>query len=225
MRRTRKEDSEQRKADFLTPEELSLLLQTCQEHAPASYPFVALLAKTGLRLGEACALQWGDLDFHGRFMAVQRNLVDGHLTTTKSGKSRRVDMSLHLAETLKTLHTERKKLTLRHGWRETPPWVFINAVGNPLDADNFRRRDWPKLLAKAGLRAIRIHDLRHTFASLLIQQGAPLVYVKEQIGHHSIRVTVDIYGHLVPGGNKAEVDKLDTFLSPQKGMDNEQAAV
>jgi hypothetical protein len=56
---------------------------------------------------------------------------------------------------------------------------------------------------------VRIHDLRHTYASLLIQQGESLVYIKEQLGHHSIQVTVDIYGHLVPGGNKAAVDRLD----------------
>ena len=54
-----------------------------------------------------------------------------------------------------------------------------------------------------------LKDLRHSFASLLIQQGESLAYVKEQMGHHSIQVTVDIYGHLVPGGNKAAVDRLD----------------
>ena len=64
-------------------------------------------------------------------------------------------------------------------------------------------------MAAAGLRYIRIHDLRHTFASLLIQNGESLAYVKEQLGHHSIRITVDTYGHLVPGGNKAAVDRLD----------------
>ena len=60
---------------------------------------------------------------------------------------------------------------------------------------------------------MRIHELRHTFASLLIQQGESLAYVKEQMGHHSIRVTVDVYGHLVPGGNKAAVDRLDDAVS------------
>ena len=87
--------------------------------------------------------------------------------------------------------------------------VFANEAGNPLDPDNFRSRVWPKLLAKAGLRKVRIHDLRHTYASLLIAQGESLAYVKDQMGHHSIRVTVDTYGHLVPGRNKAAVDRLD----------------
>ena len=78
-----------------------------------------------------------------------------------------------------------------------------------VDPDNFRSRDWPKLVAKSGMRQFQIHDLRHTYASLLIQQGESLAYVKEQLGHHSIRVTVDTYGYLVPGGNRAAADRLD----------------
>jgi len=66
-----------------------------------------------------------------------------------------------------------------------------------------------KALEKAGLRRIRIHDLRHTYASLLIQAGESLPYVRDQLGDHIISVTVDIYGHLAPQGNKEAVDKLD----------------
>jgi site-specific recombinase XerD len=61
----------------------------------------------------------------------------------------------------------------------------------------------------AGLRYVRIHDLRHSYASLLLQNGESLVYVKDQMGHHSIQVTVDTYGRLTPGGNKAAVGRLD----------------
>jgi integrase len=66
-----------------------------------------------------------------------------------------------------------------------------------------------RLLEKAGLRHVRIHDLRHTFASLLLQQGESIVYVKEQLGHASIQVTVDTYGHLIPGANRIAMDGLD----------------
>jgi integrase len=57
---------------------------------------------------------------------------------------------------------------------------------------------------------VNVHTLRHTFASLLLQSGAPIVYVKEQLDHSSIQITVDIYGHLVPGGNRDLVDRLDS---------------
>src|ERR1700733_79165 len=66
-----------------------------------------------------------------------------------------------------------------------------------------------------GIRKIRLHDLRHSFGSLLLQNGASIVYVKEQMGHSSIQVTVDVYGHLIPGANVCFVDRLDE-VSPQK---------
>lgn len=74
------------------------------------------------------------------------------------------------------------------------------------------------------MRRIRFHDLRHTFASLLLGNKESLDYVKEQMGHSSINVTVDIYGHLVPGGNRAAVDKLDEE-SPKDAEQGQEAAV
>jgi integrase len=95
------------------------------------------------------------------------------------------------------------------GKKELTPWVFPNREGDALDGDNLRRRVFQPALTKANLRHIRIHDLRHTFASLLIQHGESLAYVRDQLGHSSIQVTVDVYGHLVPGSNRAAVDRLD----------------
>ena len=71
------------------------------------------------------------------------------------------------------------------------------------------RKAFSRILSKAGLSHRGLHWLRHTFASLLLQQGESLVYVKEQMGHSSIQITVDTYGHLVPGGNRQAVDRLD----------------
>jgi len=66
------------------------------------------------------------------------------------------------------------------------------------------------------LRRFRFHDLRHSFGSFLIQDGASLAYVKEQMGHSSIQITVDIYGHLIPGANIAWVDRLDSETSQRQ---------
>jgi len=87
--------------------------------------------------------------------------------------------------------------------------VFCNRDGEPLDGDNLRKRVFYEIIEVAKVPDIRFHDLRHTYASHLIQQGESLAYVKEQLGHSSIQVTVDIYGHLIPGANRSAVDKLD----------------
>lgn len=199
-----------------TREELRLYLDTARQHFPREYPFLLTLARTGLRRGEALALQWDAIDWHGRFLEVRQTfcLASRRLQSPKNGKTRRVDMSQQLTETLKALLIERKREALRKGWGELPPWVFTSETGTMLDGDNFRHRVHCKVLQKAGLRYIRLHDLRHTFASLLIQQGESLAYVKEQLGHYSIQITVDTYGHLVPGGNRQAVDKLDDPQEP-----------
>lgn len=211
------EGKQQDRIQPFTREEVSLLLETCREHYPGHYALVLLLVRAGLRIGEALALQWGDIDFNGRFAEVRQTWSNGRLTITKGNRRRRVDLSLHLTETLKALLVERKKETLRKGWGEVPEWVFIGHRGTRLLRWNFYEWVWTKLLRKAGLRYIRVHDLRHSYASLLIQNGAPLAYVKEQLGHSSIQITVDTYGHLVPGGNRSEVDRLDEpLMSPRR---------
>ena len=89
--------------------------------------------------------------------------------------------------------------------------------------NNFTVRVFKPALAAAGLRAVRFHDLRHTFGSLLIQAGASLAYVRDQMGHSSIQVTVDIYGHLIPGANVAFVDRLDESSPRESAIQPQQS--
>ncbi len=98
---------------------------------------------------------------------------------------------------------------VKKGWGKVPEWIFLSQDGTPLDSRHWRSRVFNKALGKTGLRKIRIHDLRHSYASLLIQAGESLAYIRDQLGHHSIKVTVDVYGHLAPEGNKEAVDWLD----------------
>ena len=195
----------------LTLEEEQAFLEAVQTYAPQSFPFFFTLLRTGLRLGEAIALQPGDLDFRGRFIQIRRNWTRGRLTTPKSGKTRRVDMSLRLADVLKE-HLVNQELEAVATGKGKPQWVFTNEEFAMADPDNMRNRVFYKVLEKAGLRRIRIHDLRHTFATRLIGNGESLAYVREQMGHSSIQVTVDIYHHYVQGSNKQAVDRLDAVL-------------
>jgi len=196
------------KGDPLNREELAVLLEAFQQHYPKHYPMALTLARTGMRLGEALALQWGDIDLKGRFIYVQRGFSRGKIQTPKSGKPRPVDMSRQLADVLSELKEDRKVIAFEGNGQE---WVFADENGAPFYSMSFQRI-FKRALQKAGLRHVRVHDLRHTFASLLIQAGESLAYVKDQLGHHSIKVTVDIYGHLCPEGNKAAVDRLDDEL-------------
>jgi integrase len=125
-------------------------------------------------------------------------------------------MSRQLLETLKALRTHRKAQTLKNGWGRVPEWVFINTEGNPIDLNNWRSRLFWKALEKAELRRVRIHDLRHTYATLRIAKGDNIQGVSNQLGHHSVKLTLDVYSHWMPGKKKAEVDALDDdeFLHP-----------
>ncbi|UCH00099.1 MAG: site-specific integrase, partial [Deltaproteobacteria bacterium] len=195
--------------DPLTKDELKILFDTVQEHFIEHYPLFLLLARTGLRIGEALALQWGDIDFNGRFIHVQRGISRGKIEPPKNGKARKVDMSKQLAEALKIHQTESKKKGLALGLGDIPEYVFTNEVGNIIDKDNWRRRVFNKALAKARLRRIRIHDLRHTYATLRIAKGDNIQDVSKQLGHHSVKLTLDVYSHWLPGKKKDEVDALD----------------
>jgi integrase len=213
--------SKRRKIDPLTREEVVLLLETAKRKLPRYYPLFLCAARTGLRMGELLALQWQDVDWQGRFIEVRRNFTHWQLTTPKSGESRRVAMSRELAQTLKDVLLERQIDAGATG-TDIPLWIFPSETGGLLHPHNIRDRVLYGLLTKAKLRRVRFHDLRHTFASLLLQNGESPVYVKEQMGHSSIQVTVDCYGHLIPGGNKQAVDRLDTPIS-QSVLERESA--
>ena len=75
-----------------------------------------------------------------------------------------------------------------------------------------RRHVWYPLLGKRSYAISAIHDARHTFANLLLQRGEPVGYVKEQLGHSSIQITVDLYGHFIPGANRQTVDRLSKAI-------------
>lgn len=192
----------------LTRGEAHALVLKAEEVFPEYSAFFLCALRTGMRLGELLELHWADVDFTNRCIHVRRNRVSGKVTSTKNKHRRRLDMSLHLTKSLKSLRTRRQGAALRSA-KPVAPWVFVTPTGQPIDGDNLRTRVFYRLLEKAELRQIRFHDLRHTYASLLIQQGVSLAYVQEQLGHSSIKVTVDTYGHLIPGANRTAVDRLD----------------
>ncbi len=215
-----KTDKPKREASAMTREEAQQFLQAVLELSPAYYPLFLVSLRAGLRRGELIALRWGDIQFgadendSNRYLLVQRNYVHGQFTTPKSKKSRRVDLSKQLRQILLQIRDARLVDAYAVGKATiADDLVFPSRVGTVLDPDNLYHYHFLPALAKAGLRKFRLHDLRHTYGSLLIQSGASLAYVKEQMGHSSIQVTADVYGHLIPGANVSWVDGLDSELA------------
>jgi integrase len=193
----------------LTREQLTVFLRAAAEQFPRFAVLFLLMARTGLRIGEALALQWGDLNFQDREVRVVRGFSAGRLETPKSNHGRSVDLSQQVMRALLRLQLERKTQKVRRGWSDLPPWVFCAEAGTPLETTHVEK------VFKRILRAVGFplyfspHCLRHTFASLLLQQRESPAYVQRQLGHASIQLTVDTYGKWLPMGNKAAVDRLD----------------
>jgi len=215
----------------LTAKEVEQFLNAALEICPEYHPLFLTAVRAGLRRGELVALQWGDIQFGqdeadtNRFMVVQHNYVRREHTTTKSKKARRVDLSRELRRLLIEARDRRLLEAFLEGRNDiSGDLVFRSSEGTILDPDNLYHRLFLPVLAKAGIRRVRLHDLRHTFGSLLIQNGASIVYVKEQMGHSSIQVTVDTYGHLIPGANVAFVDRLDAAVPHEATTSPQQSA-
>jgi integrase len=196
-----------------TASEVQALLSAAQSKSAQLYAFLLTAILTGMRLGELLGLQWGELDLHNKCIHVKRAVSRRRIETPKNHLQRRIDLADELARVLEELHKGRKEEWFAKG-KSVPEWVFCNEEGTFVNEFNLRTRKFYPLLKKAGLRKVRIHDLRHSYASLMLEQGESLAYIRDQMGHHSIQVTVDLYGHLVPGGNRAAVDRLGAHILP-----------
>jgi integrase len=191
-----------REMDFLTPDEVRVLLDAADAD---DYALLATACMTGMRQGELLALLWDDVDWRSGTIRVHRSLYRGQFVDPKSARSvRTIGMTKRLAAILMD-----HKLSAPYS-----PWelVFCSKDGTPLDQANLYHRMLQPTLRRAGLRRIRFHDLRHTYASMLINQGENLKYVQSQLGHASITTTVDRYGHLMPDAHVGASERLDATL-------------
>ncbi|MHC4122654.1 MAG: tyrosine-type recombinase/integrase [Planctomycetota bacterium] len=195
---------------ILSKEQVAKFLETIQQYFPEYYDFLLTAFRTGMRLGELLGLAWDCVNFDTKQIKVCRSYSHGYWDTPKSHKIRYVDMSDKLCKILQERFAKRDIGLACESHRSKKIYmVFAKKSGDPLNHNILRRRIFYSMLAKADLPKIRLHDIRHTYASLLLQAGAPLHYVKEQLGHSTIATTVDLYGHCQPGVNRNAVNKLD----------------
>jgi len=190
--------------DPLNQEEVRALLIKTKEVYPDFYPLAFTAIYTGMRQGELLGLTWNDINWKTNKIIVSKSYTHGHLGNTKTGKTRRIDMSPKLGKVLKEW-----KLACPVGSHNL---VFPNNNGEYQDANNLTKRRYKPSLERAGLHQRRFHDLRHTYATLSLLNNIPMKYVQLQLGHSSIKMTMDIYTHLLPEVNEQCVAMLDSIM-------------
>jgi integrase len=176
-----------------SPEEVWALVRAAGSEADATIFLTA--AFTGLRRGELLGLRWRDVDFTGSTIRVRASYAAGHLTTPKSGKVRAVPMAPDVAGAL-------ARLCDRDRFTGDDDFVFAGEAGLPLDGDALSSR-YRGALARASLRPLRFHDLRHTFGTRMIAK-ADIRRVQEWMGHADIQTTMK-YLHYAPREQDAEL--------------------
>lgn len=195
--------SQQAEFDILSVDEVRQVLDGSDE---PERTLVAVLAYSGLRLGEALGLRWRDIGFEKRFMTVERAYGQNGWSTPKTSASRRaVPISPTLATILSEYRSSRET-------SEPDNVVFSHDGTTPLDQSNVRR-DFNKALKGAGIRHVSLHSLRHFYASNMIASGCSIKFLQHSLGHTSATMTLNTYSHLIPEAGADSVARFDALVS------------
>ena len=178
---------EELKERILAPDEIQLLLEEANDNLR---PIIMTALCTGMRLGEMLSLQWSQINFHLGFIQVEHS---------KNGKMRKFPMSSVLTETLKNVNKGKGE------------HVFMNN-GKPI---KYIQDAWESALKRAGIKNCRFHDLRHTFATYALLNGADLVSIRDILGHSDIRMTAR-YAHSSEELKRRAVESLAPMLNQAK---------
>jgi integrase len=194
---------EQEKIKVLTPAQIKAFLNKAKNQ---KYKVLFMLALfSGARQGELLGLKWSDIDWDQKQIHIQRTFNNGRFFTTKTKTSnRKVDLGPNVITKLKE-------------WKLACPandldLIFPNEAGNPMDHNNLIKRHYEPALKAAKLPKMRFHDLRHTYASLVIDQGENIKYIQSQLGHSSPSVTLNVYAHLMKPSNQQAAIRLEKTI-------------
>jgi integrase len=205
----------------LSAEQASKLLDVTRNERDRFEALYALALTTGLRIGELLGLKWSDMDLDARRLRVSRQLQRGEegliFTEPKAASRRTVDLPASTVVTLKRHRKRQVEETLKAGGAyQDNDLLFAGDLGEPIGPEKVTQRAFKPLLKRAGLPEIRFHDLRHTFATLLLARGVHPTYVQHALGHASVKMTLDRYSHWMPSMGRATADAIDAVLALHK---------
>lgn len=194
---------------YWTPSELREFLDLCEGHRLETA--FHLLAMTGARRGEIAGLRWIDVDLDEARITIRQTLLNGdgevYVSSPKSYRGRTVDLDQATVEELRE-HRHRQLLEKDATWGwEDSGYVFTKKDGSLLDPNTLTRAfRW--IVDHSDLPRIRLHDLRHTHASIAVKAGVPIGVVSERLGHASPEFTLQRYSHVMPGMQRDAADKI-----------------
>jgi integrase len=212
----------------LTPAEVEVLLDAAQDSH--YYPVIYTAVSTGLRQAELLGLRWRDIDLDMLSISVSQVLYKRkgicQFNEPKTSHSRRrISMTPKLALFLREYRAESESLHQQLGQSlSLDSLVFASVEGKPIDP-GVLSHDFAKVVKRAGLEGVRFHDLRHTFASLMLLRGAKPKVISEALGHSSVAFTMDTYSHIIEGMQEDAMVLLDAVLPAGKnGMSQKNNA-
>jgi integrase len=203
----------------LSPEQARKLTATAHEIGDRFEALYVVALHCGLREGELLGLKWDDVDLSGTTGAIQVRRTLSETRTgpkfekPKNGKGRSIRCSQKATEALRSHRTRQNEERLRVGslW-QNHGLVFPTTTGTTMSCTNLLGRHFKPLLKRAGLPEIRLHDLRHTCATILLAAGKHPKYVQELLGHASISITLDTYSHVIAGMDGGLAEAMDEAL-------------
>jgi integrase len=205
---------------FLDENQVQQLLITAKARNDRLYALYYMAIATGMRQGELLGLKWADLDWEQSALQVHRQLTkkkgggrEFTLPKTKAG-IRRIDLGKEGLQVLKE-HQQKQYMSMvaaGNKWQDQE-LVFPTSIGTPMYGEYLIKR-FKLILNEARLPDIRFHDLRHTAASLMLNNGIPVIIVSRRLGHSRPSITLDVYGHLIPGKQREAASLMDQLLTP-----------
>jgi integrase len=210
----------QREMAILDESQVQRLLITAQARGDRNFALYQLAITTGMRQAELLGLKWDDVDWERRTLQVGRQLKrspgKGYYFAqpkTRSGV-RQIVMGVETTKVLKR-HQERlhrEAIAAGEAWQEQN-LIFPTPHGMPTNK-RYLVTQFKKLLKDAGLPNVRFHDLRHSAASLMLNHGVPVLIVSKRLGHAKPSITLDVYGHFIPGMQEQAADVMDEAVTP-----------
>jgi len=218
-------ETQSHERQIVTPEQAQQLLAAAKGHRLEA--MITLTLATGMRRGELLALKWQDIEFKQKRLHVRRSanrLPGGYrVTDPKTARGKRmITLPQFVLETLGQHRIRQLEAKLKAG----PKWeehdlVFCNMYGRFLNTSNLQVL-FSTLLKQAGLPHMRLHDLRHSAATILLAMGVPIKVVQELLGHSSITITLNVYGHVLSSMQQEAMDKLDDLFGKGEHDEHEE---